>query len=110
MTINDQIRSALEPIGWPIVADNMSPGFSKFFVFNYTSLPDNFGDNEPQHERYLVQIHLFAPHKENTVRVRKQCKQCIFEAGFTFPSMVDASDETGQHWVFEFEVAVEVYG
>lgn len=110
MSINSTIIKSLEPIGWPVVSSERRTEENRYIVFNYTSLPDNFGDDAPQHERYLIQIHMFCPSVTNTVVLRKQVKRLLFESGFTFPTMTDASDDEGQHWVFECEMAVGPYG
>lgn len=110
MSMNRKIIDTLLPLGLPTQPDQYTGEAKTYFVFNCTSLPDDFGDNAPQHERYLVQVHLFAPDTLNTLDIRKQCKQLLFAAGFTFPAMVDASNEDGQHWVYECELGVAVYG
>lgn len=110
MNINRTIIKALAPMGLPVVSSERRTEEPRHIVFNYTSVPDNFGDDAPQHERYLIQIHLFCPSALNTMALRKQIKQLLFESGFTFPNMTDASDEDGQHWVFECEMVVALYG
>lgn len=46
----------------------------------------------------------------NTVETRKAVKRALFAAGFGWPSMTDASDKLGQHYVFECEsVEVDLY-
>ena len=72
------------------------------------SFGDAYGDDEPGWERWLAQVHLFAPPADNCIRRAAQTKRALFAAGFTWPSMVDASDEDGQHYVFECETAAWV--
>lgn len=110
MSVNQQIIEALSPTGWLVAADVKQAETNQYFVFNYDSLGDNFGDNAPHDERYLIQIHLFCPSTLDTVDLRNTVKRLLFESDFTFPSVYDASDEDGQHWVFECETVVAVYG
>ena len=110
MNINEQIKTALAPTGWLVVSDVKQADTKQYFVFNYESLGDNFGNNAPGNERYIIQIHLFCPPKLDTVDLRNKVKKLLFENDFTFPSVISASDEDGQHWVFECEAVVEAYG
>ncbi len=110
MNVNERITQALAPTGWLVVPDEKLADTKQYFVFNYVSLGDNFGDDAPQHERYLVQIHIFCPSTLDTVALRQQAKRLLFEAGFTFPNLISASDADGQHWVLECELSVAVYG
>lgn len=110
MTVDECLMATLAPFGVDI--DN-SVGFSKhdrYFTFNYNTLPAAFADNAPHYERYLVQVHFFAPLNENVSRQKQQVKKALFDAGFTWPSTEDASDENGRHIVFECEIAEEVAG
>ena len=43
------------------------------------------------------------PLKANPHTKKEQIKNALFEAGFTYPSIQDVTDEEGQHYVFEFE-------
>ena len=80
-------------------------------MFNHNTFGDDYGNNVPQHERALIQVHLFCPHEFNSVSSRKSIKMALLGAGFTYPNMTDASDKEGQHWVFECQSAEGVdYG
>jgi hypothetical protein len=78
----------------------------KYFVFNYTTIPDDFSDDAPEHERYLIQVHLFAPPFEKNINpMVKSIKIALYNAGFMFPEVLDESDSNGRHIVFETEDA-----
>lgn len=105
MTVDERLTTALAPFGDDI--DN-AVGFSRHdrhYAFNYAILPTAFADDAPHYERYLVQVHFFAPLNENVSKRKRQTKQALFDAGFTWPSITDASDEDGRHIVFECEIA-----
>ena len=97
------IKAAVASTGYPCGTNVYTGTETTYFVFNYTVLPDNFADNEPQHERYLVQLHFFAPHILNTDTVRKTIRGLI-KTAFAAPTEMNASDKTNQHYVYEFEV------
>ena len=105
MTIESRIRTALASFEHKVYPDTYNGSDKTYFVFNYNTIPDDFGCNQPQHERALIQVHLFCPHGFNSVQLRKDVKLALLHAGFTYPYTTNASDEDGQHWVFEFQVA-----
>ena len=53
--------------------------------------------------RYLVQAHYYCPHRKNPQATILAAERALVDAGFTWPSLTDASDEDGQHWVLECE-------
>lgn len=105
VSIEKKIKNALAPLGYKIYPNNYDGADEIYFVFNHNTLPDDFGDNAPRHERALIQVHFFCPHDFNSVQTRKDVKLALLYAGFTYPYMTDASDKDGQHWVFETETA-----
>ncbi len=106
MSIESRIDTALTSFGYPIKADTYKGDEKTYFVFNLDTFGDDHGDNKPQHEIALIQVHFFCPVGVNSVLTRKSIKKKLFQAGFGYPGMTDASDDTGQHWVFEVD-AVE---
>ena len=110
VSIESRIRAALVPLGYKTYPATYDGAEETYFVFNHNTLPDDFGNNQPQHERALIQVHFFCPHDFNSVKARKDVKLAMLNAGFTYPYMTDASDKAGQHWVFEFETAEAVDG
>lgn len=115
MSLNSILTAALTPIA-PTEADTYEGGATAsqaegkrevYITFNYDTLPDDFGDDEPGHERALVQVHLYAPAGRNVLPQRRAVKRALQGAGFTWPRYTNASDKNGQHHVFECEAAVE---
>lgn len=102
MNLNQRIREALTEICDVIVPQVYTGDAQEYIVFNYFTLPTTFGDNEPEHEVYYIQLHYFAPLGKNILEMKKQIKRAIKEAGFTYPSTTDASDNEARHVVFEF--------
>lgn len=105
MTVNERIRAALLPFGDPVFAAVATGDVQRYYAFNYTTLGADYADNDPSHERYLIQVHFFCPNSYDTVERVKQTKRSLRSAGMTWPEMTNASDENGQHVVFECEYA-----
>lgn len=109
MTINEKIITALSPLGYPVVPDLHTGEETTYLTFNYNTLGGLFGDDAPILDLYFVQVHLMAPYGWNSVELRRQVKQRLFAAGFTWPEETDAANEyrsenTGQHIVFECQM------
>lgn len=105
MSINQKIITALSGFGDPVSPTVYHGETEQYFVFNYSTMGTDFGDDAPQQEKYLVQVHFFCLLSLNSVGRAKQIKQKLFAAGFTWPTMANASDREGQHLVFECEAA-----
>lgn len=107
MSVEARVKAALDVFGDPVeksvlyAASEEAP--ARYYTFSCESVGDDFGDDEPGCERWLVSVHLFAPLAENCVRRAKETKQALFAAGFTWPKYTDATDQDGQHLVFECE-------
>lgn len=113
MSINETIISAVVPIVPVCVPDLYQPEVGEqtaeiYCTFNYNTIPDNFGDDEPEHERVLIQVHLYAPLGFDTIEKRRAIPKALASAGMTWPTYTNASDKDGQHHVFECETVREV--
>ena len=114
MSVASQIRAAVAGFGYPCEQISYDGPADTYFTFNMFTIPDDFGDDEPGAEVWSIQLHLFAPFTLDTTQLRRRIKTAIRVAGFTAPSMVDASekmrvaDGTEQHLVFEFEASTGV--
>lgn len=112
VSVESKIVSALTPFGDPVeksllyaAAQDLPP---QYYTFSCSSFGADFGDDAPGCERWLVNVHFFAPLYGNISQRVKQTKKALFQAGFTWPRTVDAGDQEGQHIVFECEIAEEV--
>lgn len=103
MSLNTIIRAAITPIVTECVPDQYGGTATEYCTFNYSELPDAFGDDSPHAIRYLVQLHYFLPTGANPYAKKKQLKNALLNAGFTYPSVTNASDGDGQHIIFETE-------
>ena len=108
MTLNERLIEALSVLKIPIDPNEYQGKAEQYLVFNYNTIPDDFADDEPEHERYLIQVHFFCRIETNSLSCAKKIKRALFEAGMTWPEMTDASDKEGQHLVFECEWVGEI--
>lgn len=103
MTIDKTIRTALAPFGYEVYHNTYTGTDDTYFVFNYDVVPDDYGNDSPEENTYLIQVHLYSLLTFNTISLAKQVKLALERAGFTYPEQTDASDEDNQHLVFECE-------
>ncbi len=103
--LDDKIRAAVEPLV-PVCVPNFYTGDeTEYCTYNYNEIPDGFGDNVPHAVRYLVQVHWFLPLKNRPQPKKRQLCRALGGASprWTYPTIVNATDELGQHYVYEFE-------
>ena len=109
MSIEARVKAALEGFGDPVEKSMFSAKTSelpaRYYTFVCKSFGGDFGDDSPGHERWLVTVHFFAPLGQNWNKRVKETKRILFQAGFTWPRFTDATDQYGQHFVFECEMA-----
>ena len=82
MSVNGILKTALEPIA-PVKADAYEGYTKEYLTFGYNSIPADYGDDEPAHERILIQVHYFAPQGVNTLAKRRRIKAALRGAGMT---------------------------
>lgn len=107
MTVNQRLREALVPLRLPVQASTYVPASpsERYFTFNVSTLGADFADNEPGHERLLLQLHYYCPTGYDSVADVRRIKKLLFAADFTWPDVTNTGDAAGQHIVFEFEAA-----
>lgn len=104
MTVENRIREALKPLGYPCVQNQYQGNEKTYFVFNCSIIPNAYADDDPWADRYLIQLHLFCPLTLNTTTLKTSIRKYIRDAGFTVPSITPTEEDNVQHLVFEFEV------
>lgn len=103
MSINSTIRAAVTPIVAVCVPDVYTGTATEYCTFNYTEYPEEFSDDAPHALKYSVQLHYFCPTGVNPDAKKTALKKALFGADFTYPDVINAVDEDGQHWIFECE-------
>lgn len=104
MTVEEKILAAVTPLV-PECEENLYGGDAEeYCTYNFNEIPDGFGDNRAHAVRYLCQVHWFLPLRRRPQPKKKQLRQALAAVrGFTTPEIVNASDEIGQHYVYEFQ-------
>ena len=102
--VDDALILALDPLFPDRVFPNVYTGDAlEYVVTNYTAIPQVFAERQPAAQRYLVAVHYYLPDKINPNPKKLAISNVLFGQGFTWPSIENASDSEGQHWVFECE-------
>ena len=104
--MSEKLQTALNTVLPGAVFPHVFTGENtEYFVWNYSVLPTLWADSRPYAARYLVQAHYYCPHGKNPRETLVAAERALVDYGFTWPSLTDASDEDGQHWVLECEYA-----
>ena len=110
MTINEKIVQVLRDFELPTAYAIYQGDAAEYFVFIFSVIPAMYADDSPNMERYLTQLHYFCPHDVDCTKLRQAVKAKLFDAGWTWPDEVDATDETSRHYVFECEIVGRMDG
>ena len=70
----------------------------------YSEMGALFADSMPQAIRYVVDVHWFLPHGKDPERGKDTIRHLLKAAGSTWPSIINATDDEGQHYVFSCEM------
>lgn len=111
--VDTAASAALSPLfpgrAWPRTCE---VSCLEYVTWNAYTLPQVYAERLPAAARYPTQVHYFLPHGVNPTKKKLAIQRALFEQGFTWPSITDASDREGQHYVFEcnFINAGGVYG
>ena len=112
MSVEAKLKAALGPFGDPVeanllyaAADQLPP---RYYTFALSSRGPARRDEAPRGEVWQGAVHLVAPLDGHYAPRQRQTKEALHRAGFTWPRCVDASDQEGQHLVFECEIVEEV--
>lgn len=109
MTLNERIIAVVTPIVPVCVPDLLVTEAGEtppeeYCTFNFPLEPEALADDAAHLQRALVQVHYLAPLKANTVATRRALWRALAAVeDFTAPDITNATDQTGQHYVFEFD-------
>ncbi len=104
MTVSQLLCDAIRPIVPEIMPEPYDGDGATYCTYQITELPALFADGWPGTIRYHTYLHLYLPTGTNPIRLKARIAEALWAAGTTYPSIVDASDKEGQHFVFEFEI------
>lgn len=103
MTYDAQLKQALEELGLPVEPGLDTTATDEYCVYWYDSSGTLFGDDAPclEHRRWTV-IYV-APVGQNRLDMRNSIRWKIFGVFGVWPSEEDATDASGQRYLYEFE-------
>lgn len=104
MDINEKIVSALAPVGLAVAETLYEGDDNEFITFNITDdVGEDFGDDDPGCNDIYIHVHYVCPWETDYSGRKKQIRKALYAGGFTWPSVVDASDPSTRlrHIVFE---------
>lgn len=105
MSIDEILQRAVESTGLPCSPNLYTGSAREYATWNYSELPEVFADGAPHAARYLIQVHYFLPTGKSPSSLKQDLRLALFYAGCTWPNITNASDNEGQHYVFECEYA-----
>nr|DAQ51102.1 MAG TPA: hypothetical protein [Caudoviricetes sp.] len=113
MTLNEQIIAAVTPVVPVCVPDLLVTEAGEtppeeYCTFDYTQTAGLSGDDGIDVGLARVQLHYFSPLKASTVAKRRTLAAAIEAVDtFSLPTITPATDEFGQHYVFEFDALAD---
>ena len=107
MSVNKKIIDALAFLKVPIEADLYEGAGESYVVFNYAD-DRGFGhaDGEPSDNKVAMQVHFFMSLKGNPLPFKKNIREALFKAGFTYPAVtiIPETETSKRHLIFECEI------
>ena len=101
MNLDEELRTALTsivPVCLPVDYDGEEP---EYIAYTYDERGGAFGDDVPDVLVMELTLHWYLPSGANPNARKRRLRQALLDLGFTCPRIVNASDNEGQHFVFE---------
>ena len=107
MTIHQKIKAALQSLNIPVKEDFYGGGLDEYIT--WTLVQDKaavIADGRPVNEVSELMIHWFLPRNKSYTETRKQIRQALLDAEFTWPTVtvIEEPDGKTRHIVFETQV------
>ena len=102
--IDSTIISALSDFGVPIQPNGYTGTDLEYISYVYSEIGALFADSKPHAIRYVLDVHWYLPHGKDPERGKDSIRNLLLAAGSTWPSIINATDEEGQHYVFTCEM------
>lgn len=107
MTLDERLVSAVSPIVPICRPSSYMPTADEepdeYCTYNSNERPRVHSSGAPRRLVRLYQLHYYRRDRADPKPMLNRLKHEIFASCFTYPSVTDASDADGQHWVLEFE-------
>ena len=98
--VEEAVKRAVSPL-FPCEAGTYTGTALEYVTWTVYQLPQVYGEHGPAAARYPVMVHYWLPHGKNPNPGKLRISKALFDQGFTWPSVTNASDGDGQHYVFE---------
>lgn len=99
---DERLRAAILPIVAVCEPNQYDGPATEYCTYTYTEMPEGRRDDSAEGVRLLVSLHWFLPTRQRPSK-RRRIAAAIEEIEGTPPTVENASDRDGQHYVFEFE-------
>lgn len=104
--MSELIYALLNSFSYPVEYMAYTGSASAYFVYNFADERGAlFADDAPCEIVYSIQVHFFAPLEFDHVDLKKQVRQALFAAGFTYATIQTFYEKETAHLVFECEYA-----
>lgn len=103
MTYDAKLYAAMSALGLPIEPNLDTSSRPEYCAYYYDSSGTLYGDDGPclEHRRWtLVYV---APVGQNRLAMRQKIRSAIYDLFGVYPSEDDATDASGQRYLYEFE-------
>lgn len=102
-SIEKRLTDALTPIGWEIAVTAYKGTADQYLVIRHNDHTIDHGDDRPGALRILVYVDIYCPLDFNPVATVNSVRRALYNAGCTYPTTEDASDDDCRHIVVECE-------
>lgn len=103
MSVDQALQTALSPLGIPASPNLYDGDATEYIVTSYEVVPEVYAERAPHAARYIVNVSYMLPHGDNPNSKLQQICMALWEAGFTWPGITNASDADGQQYALECE-------
>ncbi len=103
MSVDEALKAALDPLEIPYSPNLYTGAATEYITTNFQIIPAVYAERAPRAARYLVQVHYCLPNGRNPNATIRTISRALWNQGFTWPSVENASDESGLHYVLECE-------
>lgn len=103
MTYDAELKKSLSALGVPVEPILDTSVDHEYIAYYYESKGTLFGDDVPCMEYRSWTVVYLAPVGYNRLAMRQNIRQVIFDLFEVWPTEDDASDASGQRWIYEFE-------
>lgn len=103
MSVDEALKAALDPLEIPFAPNLYTGDETEYITTNFQTIPEVYAERAPRAARYLVQVHYYLSHGRNPNATVRTISRALWNQGFTWPGVENASDDDGLHFVLECE-------